>query len=132
MYLDAKLLFSDSQTVAAGPSTNVIDLKDARDIGVGENLYVMVVVESAITGTLAIALESDDNDAFSSAKSTSIGAFAASAPAGSKLVYRISPGAAAEQYARLAYTGGSAGTISAFIVKDVDLFTSYPDAITIS
>lgn len=132
MYIDAKLLFSDGQTVAAGPSDNVVDLKDARDIGVGENLYIMVVVKAAITGTLAVALETDDADSFASAKSTSIGAFAASAPAGSKLVYRISPGAFAEQFARLAYTGGSAGEISAFVVKDVDLFTSYPDAITIS
>ena len=132
MFIDAQLQFSDSQTVAAGPSDNVIDLKQARDLGVGENLYILINVESAITGTLAVALESDDNEGFASPSSTAMGAFAASAAAGSKLVYRIAPGAADERYIRLAYTGGTAGTISAAIVKDVDQFKAYADNITIS
>ena len=50
MYVDSQLEFSDGQAVtAAAESTNIIDLSIARDIAVGEQLYVAINVTVAMT-----------------------------------------------------------------------------------
>ena len=65
MIMDAQLLFSDAQAItAAAGSTNTIDLGAVRDIGTGENLYLVVTVDVAFTdgssnSTLTVALEGD-------------------------------------------------------------------------
>ena len=52
MILDAQLQFSDSQAVTADAvGTNVIDLSQARDIGTGEPLAVVFIVEVAADQT---------------------------------------------------------------------------------
>ena len=133
MILDAFLQFTGGQTLSGDAvSENVIDLKDARDIGVGEKLYIVVSLSTTLDGTLQVNLEKDDSDAFGSPVVQDIGSLAAAAPAGSQLVYALSPGVADERYIRLDFNGATAGEVKAHIVKDADLYTNYPDAITIS
>lgn len=133
MYIDAKLLFARDQVLSGdAASTNTIDLTDPRKVGVGENLYIMVVAKTALTGTLQVDLQQDDDDAFPSAVVRDIGSFAAGAAAGSALIYRINPADMDEQYARLDFNGATAGTVDAFITHDIDAVEYYKSGYTIT
>lgn len=145
MFLDAQLSFCDSQAItAAAGSTNTLDngpLKGAfRDLGAGENLYVMVNVNVAFTdsgsdSSLQVNLEGDSTTTFTPDGTDILGTIPAVAAAGSIYFYRLSPGLASMQfqYLRLKFTPNNGnlttGTVSAKIVKDAQLFTAYKDAI---
>ena len=143
MIHDAHNLFSDAQAVTSNAaSTNLIDLGSARDIGVGENLYVVVTVDTTLadTGsnsTVTVDVQSDDNSSFSS-NTTAQTCFIIPAVtvAGSVFVAKLAPFTTAERYIRLFYTmtNGdlSAGAFTAFLTHDVQKYTSYADSITIS
>lgn len=134
MILDAQLQFADGQALTAdAASTNAIDFGDApRDMGVGERLYILVVVDAAITGTLQVNLEVDDNDAFSSASVIDLGSFAASAVAGSRLLFSVGIEQLNEQFARLDFNDATGGSVSAFVAKDIDAAKAYPVGYTVS
>lgn len=143
MYLDAQNLFSDAQAVtASAASTNLIDFGSARDIGVGRELYIVVVVDVAMTdagsdSTVTVTLETDDNAAFSSATAVqTIGTFAATTAAGSRLVARLQPDAGWEQYVRAYYTVANGdlttGSFTAFLTTDIQAWTAYPIGYTVS
>lgn len=133
MYLDGLLLFAKGQALAGdGPSTNTIDLRDPRKVGIGENLYIFVAVTADLTGTLQVDLQSDDDDAFPSATVRDIGSFPANAPAGSALIYRINPADMDEQFARLDFNGATAGSVDAFITMDVDAYEFYKSGFTVT
>lgn len=146
MYLDAHNLFSDAQTVTTGSengvlSTNAIDLQAVRNMGVGENLYVVVIVDTLMAGagdTLTVALVTDAYAALNSPTTLqTIGTFAANSAVGSRLVARIQPSSSFEQYIGLLYTAAGsgaleAGAFTAFLTTDIDAFTAYADKITIS
>jgi len=143
MYVDAQNLFSDAQAItSAAASTNLIDLGSARDIGVGETLYLVSSVDVAFTdagsdSTLVVTLETDDNAAFSSAVTiATIGTFGALSAAGSRLVIKLPPGAAYEQYIRVLYTPVTGdlttGSVTTFLTKDLQAFTAYPIGYTVS
>lgn len=70
MILDKNLQVSTAQVVAAnGRSTDVVDLKQDRDIGLGDPVFLVVNV-NAVSGTsptLQVAIHTDDNSGFSSA-----------------------------------------------------------------
>ncbi|UQO04992.1 hypothetical protein L0Z13_11620 [Burkholderia multivorans] len=72
MIIDSLLEFSRAQALTAtGASTNIIDLGSDRDIGPGQPLWAVIAVQVAAdntTGdeTYSIALQTDDNAAFSS------------------------------------------------------------------
>ncbi|MBB3441246.1 Bbp16 family capsid cement protein [Rhizobium sp. BK379] len=76
MIFDRQTLLSDAQVITAtGPSTNVINLGPikaglTRDIGKGEQIpFLMQVVESFNNLTsLAVTIQTDDNEAFASPK----------------------------------------------------------------
>lgn len=143
MIMDAQLLFSDAQAVtAAAASTNYVDLKAARDIGNGKDLYLVSVVDVAMTdgssnSTLTVDLQTDDNSSFSSAAT---GCTAFSFPAlsaiGTTLIRRLGPGDCNEQYMRVYYTpvNGdlSTGSFTTFITTEPYKYASYPDNVTIS
>lgn len=60
MMLDALLKLSDAQAVTAtAVSTNVIDLSQSRDIGVGEDIYVNIGVDTsaAAAGAATVTFE---------------------------------------------------------------------------
>lgn len=142
--LDKENMFSDAQAItAAAKSTNVIDLSDAgRDIGVGENLYVGVFVSTAFTdagsdSTLTVDLEQDDDSGMASpVKVQEVGILPALAAIGAKIISRIDPLKITERYLQLSYTPNNGnlttGAVKAYLVKDIDAFKAYADAITIS
>lgn len=143
MLHDAQLLFSDAQAVtAAAASTNIVDLGIARNIGVGENLYVVVTVDTtfADTGsnsTLTVALEGDSTTSFTPDGTQTLFTIPALAAAGNKYIARIQPDFAGNyRYIRLYYTPNngdlSAGAVTAFIAHGIDAYTSYAKGYTIS
>ncbi len=143
MYVDAQNLYSDEQALtAAAASENLIDHAQARDIGTGENLFVVLVVDVALTdassdSTVAVVLQTDDNANFSSATNgQTLFTIAATAAIGTKYIARIQPDALNERYSRLYYTPAngnlSTGSVTAFITHDVDKYISYDDNVTIS
>jgi len=123
MYLDSLLKFSDAQALTAtAVSTNVVPLSLDRDIGIGEPMAIVITV--GVSADIANAdetyqfqLQTDDNDAFSSA--TVIGdvtVAAASLTAGDKVVIPI--GHSNEAFLRLNYVlGGTTPsvTVDAFL-----------------
>ncbi len=143
MILDYNLLFSDAQalTVSAA-STNYVDLGADRDLGTGADIYVGLCVDVALTdsssnSTVSVYLQTDDNSSFSSATNGQLlFTIAATAAAGTTYYACISPGAADERYMRLYYSMNngdlSTGSVTAFIVSDIQKYKAYQDNITIS
>ncbi len=143
MYVDAQNLFSDAQAVtASAASTNLIDLGSARDIGVGRELYFVVIVDVAFTdagsdSTVTVIIQTDDNSGFGSAVTAqTIGLFAALTAAGSRLIARLAPEAGWEQYIRAFYTVANGnlttGSLTAFLTTDIQAWTAYPIGYTVS
>lgn len=144
MILDAQLQFSDSQAVtAAAASTNYVDLSAVRDIGTGEDLYVVVNCEVAMTdassdSTLDVYLYGDSSTTFTPDGSNLLFTFPATSAAGTVKIAKLSPGMAALQYRyiELYYSPNngnlSTGTFSAYLTTNIDKYTAYADAITIS
>lgn len=123
MFVDAKLQLSDDQALTAtAASTNVIDLGIDRDIGRGEPMCAVITVTTAADTanadeTYSFALETDDNDSFSSAT-----VLATYAPAAATLAagyqFIIPLAHENERYLRLNYTlGGTTPsvTVSAYL-----------------
>lgn len=134
MYIDAQLQFASAQTLGGdAASENVIDLRDKRDVGVGRSLYIVVTAKTALTGTLQVNLEGSVDEAFSAPiVKADLGTFAAAAPAGSSLKFKVSPDMLDEKYARLDFNGATGGDVDAAIVLDIDAYTSYPNGYTIT
>lgn len=149
MYLDAKNEFSDAQAVTSTIiSSNVIDLgatNTLKDIGVGEDVWLVVQTQTAATdsgsdATLTVTLESDStaNLATSATVHYSTGAlaFAAFSPAGTVLAAVRLPSGSYERYLGVRYTVASgpltAGKFDAFLTKDVQKWQAYADAVTIA
>lgn len=113
MIFDQQTLLSDAQSVlATAASTNVIDLGPiksglVRDIGKGQPIPLRIqVVETYNTLTsLTFALQVDDNEAFSSAKTVwSQVVVLADLKAGKVIVPEWIPRGTDERYMRLNYT----------------------------
>jgi hypothetical protein len=143
MIHDAENRFSDAQDISgAGPdaSTDVVDLGIARDIGTGENLYLVVSVDTTFVGggiTVAVTIETDNDEAFGSPTSPAqtIGTFAALSVAGSRFVVRLQPDAINERFMRVLYTQSGAlttGAVTAFIVHGIDAVTQYGIGYTVT
>lgn len=143
-YVDAQLLLSDAQALTAtAASTNYINLSATeRFIGTGDPMALVVTVDVAAGGTaptLEVALQSDDNTAFSSAtaRATSGTLTAAQLVAGAQFVVAIPSGTATEKYLRAFYTvGGTAPTVTVSAsVKPLSMVSNlhyHADAVTIS
>lgn len=144
MILDAENEFSDAQAVTSTAiSSNVIDLgpvnhNTTRDIGTGEEVYLVVITQTAATdtssdATLTVSLESDSTaDLATSATvhyTTGALAFAAFSPAGTVLAMVRLPAGNYERYLGVRYTVASgpltAGNFDAFLTKDVQKYLSY-------
>lgn len=146
MIMDKENQFSDAQAITAtAVSTNYVDLGIARNIGVGENMYLVMIVTTAFTdsgsdSTVTPSLETDDNTSFSSPVTLrTYDVIAALAAANTKRVYRIEPYNDAgrfERYIQLRYTlaNGSltTGAITAFLSKDAQLWAPYASGFSIN
>lgn len=143
MILDKELEFSDGQAVTSTAiSTNVIDLgatdNTLRDIGTGQDVYLVVQTRTAATdtssdATLTVTLESDStaNLATSATVHFSTGAlaFAAFSVAGTAIAVVRLPNALYRRYLGVRYTVASgpltAGQFDAFLTKDIQAFRPY-------
>lgn len=149
MYIDKQAEFSDAQAVTSSAiSTNVMDLyagtganavnNTLRDIGTGQDLYLVVITQTAATdtssdATLAVSLESDSAVGLDSSATvhftTGALAFAAFSPAGSVLAAVKLPSGSYERYLGVRYTVASgpltAGAFDAFLTTDVNVYRAY-------
>jgi len=143
MYLDAQLLFSDAQALTAtAASTNIVDLGVDGNIGIGEPMAVVVVVDVALddtTGdeTYVIDVEADDNSGFSSATTIATKTATRGDAAGTRYVLSLPADDSAERYIRVNYTlGGTTptGTVTAFLIPQnmIQNDKYYADGFTIS
>jgi hypothetical protein len=142
MYVDAALLFSDTQAVtAAAASTSSIDQGAARDLGIGRPLYVVIVVDVAMTdgssdSTLTVALYGDSTTTFTPDGQQSLVTIPALTAAGTKFVIPIAPEMTSYRYLTLQYTPNNGnlttGSFTAFITDTPQLNKVYADNITIS
>lgn len=143
MILDAQLQFSDGQALtSSGASTNLIDLGADRNIGVGEEMAVLLVVDVAADDgnadeTYSFAIEADDNSSFSSAVTVGTITVTRGDAAGTQYTALLPKGSETERYMRLNATLGGTSpsvTVTAFLApaKSIDAYNFYADAITIS
>lgn len=143
MFIDKFTLFDNAAAhLTTGASTDYMDLGANRNIGVGENLYVIAVVTTAFTdagsdSTMTLTLEVDDNAAFSSPTTAqTLGTFGALSAVGARLVARLQPDAINERYLRVKYTVANGdlttGAFSVAIVHDIQAFSVYAKGYTIT
>lgn len=146
MYIDKQAEFSDAQAVTATAiSTNVMDLisnasgkNPLRDIGTGQDVYLVILTQAAATdtgsdATLAITLESDSTENLATSPtvhfSTGTLAFAAFSPVGTVLAAVKLPNGSYERYLGVRYTVGAgpltAGAFDAFLTTDVQAWRAY-------
>ena len=140
MLRDAQWVLSDAQavtTAAATASTNVYDTLGPApaDLGRGEELWVVASVNTAVTSdgsaTVTFALQTDDNESFSSATTL----FTTSAIAKATLVagyraFAIKLPVGCERYIRglitVATADLTAGKFDIYLTRNVDLLPSTP------
>lgn len=123
MILDKLLQVSTAQVVTAtARSTDVIDLKQDRDIGIGDPVFLVVNV-TAVSGTsptLQVAMHTDDNSGFSSA-ATLVSSAVFSPPTVGQMIVLPMP-RTNERYLSAHYTAG--GTSPSFTLDAY--FTANP------
>jgi hypothetical protein len=130
MITDKFLRVSDAQAVTTtAVSTDKIDLSQARDIGQGEDLFMVFTVGTAFAGGTSINFNvTVADDAALSTNATTIGMsgviVTASLTAASQFVVRLNPQIASlgRRYLGATYTvvgTMSAGTVTADIVTDI-------------
>jgi hypothetical protein len=143
MLLDGQNLFSDAQAVtAAAASTNYINLSVARDIGIGEDLYVFLTVDVAMTDSgsdsvMDVYLRYDTTTTFTPDAQQRIFTVPAVSAIGFKIFGKISPMVSTRyQYVQLYYdpigSNLTAGTFTSGIVMGIDKNVPYAKGYTIS
>lgn len=129
MILDTTNLFSDDQAITAtAASTNIIDLGSSRgDISKGVAIPLLVRVTEAFNNltNLAIAIQTDSVEAFSSPKTVVTQTILlADLVAGSDIAVNYIPNGTDEQYLRVYYTvtgtAPTTGKITAGVVMALD------------
>ena len=115
MFLDAQNLFSDAQAVTiTAVSTNVIDLSQDRNIGIGEPMAVLITIDVAADvanadETYQFDLQTDATDAFGSPTVIASQAFTTAQATtdllvGARVVLPVRKDLSAEEVLRLNYT----------------------------
>jgi hypothetical protein len=145
MILDSQLMFSDAQAItAAAGSDNTVDMvKALNDVGTGQPMHVVLVVDVAFTdgssdSTLTVALEGDSTTSFTPDGSDTLFTIPALAAIGDTFIGTVNPGAAAcaFRYLRLKYTPNngnlSTGSVTAFLTSDIAKWKAYAKNYTIS
>lgn len=148
MILDERAEFCDATSLNTGAAASyligdVMDLgSTSRDIGIGEDLYVVIQVDTTATSggsaTGAFHLASDAQAAIavdgSATYHLSTAAIAvASLTAGTTVLAARLPSGTYERYLGILQTTAvaafTAGKVNAFLTKDIAKHTIYPDAI---
>lgn len=156
MILDERNEFADATSVVGATGTaligDVMDLgpSQARDIGNGEPLYLVIQTVAEITaasaGTISFSLASDAQAAIATDGSATIHAVSGSLvtnvaasndprlnAGGRILVVSLPQGATYERFLGILVTRGAVavatGTVNAFLTRDVSTYRSYADAV---
>jgi hypothetical protein len=143
MILDGQNLMSDAQALTStAASTNVIDLGADNNVGIGEAMAVVVQLDVAADDadadeTYVVAVQTDDNAAFSSAASVGSITIAAGDAAGTRYSFLLPKDTSMERYLRLNYTLGGTSpsvTVTSFLIPadGLEAYVSYPKGYTIS
>jgi hypothetical protein len=145
MILDSQLMFSDAQAItAAAGSDNTLDMsKASHDVGQGQPMHVVLVVDVAFTdgssdSTLTVALEGDSTTSFTPDGTQDLFTIPALAAIGDTFIGTVNPGAtpATYRYLRLKYTPNngnlSTGSVTAFLTSDIAKWKAYAKNYTIS
>jgi hypothetical protein len=142
MFMDALLLFSSAQAITAdAASTNIVDLGNARDMGVGSPIQISVTVATAFAttnaGTLDIQFQGSTDGTTWNTYGSSTALAAAALTAGRRLGFNwpTAQGYSNPRYVRLYYDVTNAftgGAITAGAVLDRQQDAYYPAGITIS
>ena len=132
MILDSQLSLSAAQSIAASAgdvvSTNIYDTGATADVGIGQDLYLVIQTVAAVTSggsaTVQFVLQTDDNSSFSSAREFLLtGAVALSWLTANTVQYRGRLPIGLERYIRVVYRIATdtttAGTATAFLVHDL-------------
>lgn len=146
MYVDKQAEFSDSQAVTAtAVSTNVYDLYPrgnavntnvTRDIGVGEDIYLVVQCDTTATAagaaTVTVTLESSSTADLATTPTVHFASAAlalANLSGGTTLLAIKLPAGSYNRYVGVRYTVATgpltAGAFSAFLAKDIQAFRAY-------
>lgn len=140
MIIDKETQFSDSQAVTVtAVSTDTVDLKtDVNDLGVGNQLWLVVLCKETVTAagaaTVDFAYVDDDNAALASpAVLRATGAIGkASLTAGTVVALWQVP-RNTQRYVGMQYTVATgpltAGKFSAFFTRNPDQWKALPDAV---
>lgn len=141
MIHDLFLQFSAAQAITASAlSTNVVDLTLNRNIGVGEDLYVGVIVVTAFTdsgsdSTVTVQIVGGSTTTPTTLRQT-IGTFAALSAVGTRLVAKLQPNVLIDRYIGLQYVvlNGdlTTGALTSFMTHDIDAFTAYASGFVVS
>ena len=142
MILDSQMSLSRAQTIAAAAgdvvSTDIYDTGAAVDVGIGEDLYLVVQTVAAVTSggaaTVQLVLQTDDNSSFSSAREFPLtGAIALASLTANTVQYRGRLPIGLERYVRLVYRIGTtttdAGTATACLTKDIQHAPAAPTTV---
>lgn len=150
MIMDTQEQFSSGQTLIVGTgdtvSTNVLDTAASvsnpqnHDEGIGEEVYLSVRIGTAAlsaTGTLQVVLQVDDNVSFSSPKEFPLtAALLQAATTANTYIYQGRLPIGLERFLRVVYRVGTAaftaGTVDAFLTKDIQANRTYAAGYTVS
>ena len=151
MLIDSQLSFASAQAVtASAASTNAIDTQNARNLGVGESLFLVVTCTAAMTdvgsdSTLTPTLRTSATATGTPLALTgtintlaTLPVFPAISPAGTQRIIALPPASADNPYLEyldvyFAVANGNltTGSFSAFITHDIDSNQSYPAGYTV-
>ncbi len=144
MIMDKQLEFSLKQAITStADSTNIVDLSDARTLGVGDDLYIVSVVTTATLNdssgtdaTITVTLNHDTVEGFGSdTVAQTLYTFAHGNPVGTLRYAKINP-VDLNRYIGLVYTVASgpfnAGALTSFICNDIQAARNYASGFSIS
>lgn len=143
MKMDGLLLFSDAQAItAAAASTDYLNLKAAIDLGAGNPVYAVTVVDVAFTdgssnSTLTVDIQTDDATSFASATTAqTLYTIPALAAVGDTFVAPIKPFTTPEQYMRIYYTPNNGdlttGSVTTFFTTNPQVWRKYAKDYSVS
>lgn len=131
MILDSQTRFSDAQSAvsAAGTlaSTNYYDTGATADVGIGQEEYLVIQVNAAITGvgaSVQFALQTDSSSAFGTAVTIPLtSAIGVASLTANSVQVRTRLPIGLQRYIRVAYivsgAATTAGTVTAFLTNDI-------------